>query len=486
MNARESRPSERRSEHRELSPRRPHPLPVAVLGTLLPALLAAQVCPAAERHAVAAKTNFLIILCDDLGYGDLGCFGHKAIKTPCLDRLADEGMRLTNCYASAPVCSPSRAGMLTGRTPYRCGIYDWIPENSPVHLRRSEVTVASLLKSAGYATCHVGKWHCNGKFNSPEQPQPGDHGFDYWFSTQNNALPSHRNPVNFARNGAEVGPLQGYSSTLIVEEAIRWLKGREAGKPFCLFVWFHSPHEPVATAENFVKMYPQATRPEEAIYWGNVTQMDHETGRLLKTLDDLKLRENTLVLFTSDNGPEYRAKHSFGLAGPLRGKKLHMYEGGIREPGIIRFPGKTRPGQVCDEPVINLDLLPTLCEIAGVKSPADRRIDGSSFLPIFDGKPIVRKRPLYWQYDLAQGGPKIAIRDGDWKLLAMADMKTFELYNLKSDPAESDNQAAKEPDRVKAMAETMTELYREINAEGPKWPLGTRKMPKRAFAKEKD
>ena len=211
---------------------------------------------AAKVGVADAKTNFFVILCDDLGYGDLACFGHPNIKTPNLDRLAGEGMKLTNCYASAPVCSPSRAGMLTGRNPYRCGIYDWIPENSPMHLRRSEITVAQLLKSAGYATCHVGKWHCNGMFNSPQQPQPGDHGFDHWFSTQNNALPSHRNPVNFVRTGTPVGPLDGYSSTLIVEEAMQWLKERKGEQPFCLFVWFHSPHEPVATADTFVKMYP--------------------------------------------------------------------------------------------------------------------------------------------------------------------------------------------------------------------------------------
>ena len=453
------------------------PLIVGWLAAGAAMLAAPRATFAAADQSAQPRLNFLIILADDLGYGDLGCFGHKTIKSPNLDKLAAAGMKLTNCYASAPVCSPSRAGMLTGRMPYRCGIYDWIQPDSPMHLRKEEVTVAALLRSAGYATCHVGKWHCNGKFNSPEQPQPNDHGFDWWFSTRNNADPSHHNPVNFVRNGKEVSPLEGYSSTLIVDEAIGWLRRRPSDRPFCLFVWFHSPHEPVATANEFVEMYPQATQPEEAVYWGNVTQMDYEAGRLLRALDDMQLRDNTFLFFTSDNGPEFRGNHPFGSAGPLRGKKSYLYEGGIREPGIIRFPGKTHPGQVCDEPITNLDLLPTLCALAGVKVPGDRPIDGASLLPIFAGRPIDRAHPLYWQYDKAVGGPTFALRDGDWKLLALPDLQTFELYNLKEDVAESNNLAAQQPQRVQAMAATLMRLYREIKAKGPTWPPGPGTRP---------
>ncbi|MAF09634.1 arylsulfatase, partial [Candidatus Poribacteria bacterium] len=150
-----------------------------------------------EDGAVGDRPNFVVFLCDDLGYGDLACYGHRAIRTPNLDALADEGVRLTDCYAAAPVCSPARAGLMTGRTPNRCGIYNWIPAGSPMHLQASETTVAGLLRDAGYATAVAGKWHLNGKFNSPDQPQPGDHGFDHWFATQNNAVPSHKDPINF-------------------------------------------------------------------------------------------------------------------------------------------------------------------------------------------------------------------------------------------------------------------------------------------------
>ncbi|MEA1951999.1 MAG: sulfatase-like hydrolase/transferase, partial [Planctomycetota bacterium] len=406
--------------------------------------------------------NFVVVLCDDLGYGDLACFGNKTIKTPCLDKLASEGMRLTDCYAAAPVCSPSRAGMLTGRTPNRLGVYDWIPEGSPMHVRRSEVTIATLLSRAGYDTCHVGKWHCNGKFNLPGQPQPVDHGFAHWFSTQNNAIPSHFNPVNFVCNGEKVGPVHGYSSKIVADEAINWLKNiRDRNRPFCLFVWYHEPHEPIAAPEKYTKLYPQANKRGEALYYGNVTQMDSQVGRLMKALDKQNLRDNTMVIFTSDNGPETLSRYksawrSHGTPGDLRGMKLWMYEGGIRVPGIIRWPGRTKPGQVCREPICGVDVLPTLCKIVGVEQPADRAIDGSSILPIFEGKPVNRKTPLFWQYNRALGWAKVAMRDGDWKILADAELKKFELYNIKNDISEKNNLAQKEPERLKKMKADLT------------------------------
>jgi len=436
-------------------------------------------CAALRRETAVAepherrRTNFLVVLCDDLGYGDLGCFGHRHIKTPHLDRFAAEGMKLTSCYAAAPVCSPSRAGMLTGRTPYRCGVYDWIPSGSSMHLPASELTVAKLLRRAGYATCHVGKWHCNGKFNSPEQPQPDDHGFEWWFSTQNNARPSHRNPTNFVRNGRPVGPLQGYSSDLIVDEAIDWIENHyDRTRPFCLFVWFHSPHEPIATADRFMQMYEGKTG---AIYYGNVTQMDYAFGRLLAALDRLGLSDDTFVLFTSDNGPEtlnrYRGAHrSFGSPGPLRGMKLHLYEGGIRVPGIIRWPGKVEAGAVCDEPVNGTDILPTLCGIAGVPVPQDRPIDGVDIRPIFEGRPLQRPVPLYWRYDRALSRPfTVAMRQGRWKLLADNGLTRFELYDLDSDIGERHNLAGREVIRLAQMRKVLQRLHQQIQQQGPKW-----------------
>ena len=309
---------------------------------------------AASTRAFSAPSsrppNIVTVLCDDLGYGDLHCFGHPSIQSPNLDRFAAQGTRFTDFYAAAPVCSPSRAGLLTGRTPDRCGIYDWIPPNNPMHLRRQEITWPALLRDHGYSTCLSGKWHLNGFFNSPQHPQPSDHGFQHWFATHNNAAPTHQNPNNFVRNGKPVGPLQGYSSTLIVDESIRWLDTLDSKSPFALHVCFHSPHEPIATAEEFTGRYPMADPRNRALYYGNVTQMDHEFGRLLAALQRRGDAENTLILFTSDNGPETLLRYpgsarSYGSANPLRSMKLSLYEGGYRVPGILHWPARLKPGR---------------------------------------------------------------------------------------------------------------------------------------------
>jgi len=436
--------------------------------------------------------NIVLILADDLGYGDLGCYGHPRIKTPHLDRLADEGLRLTNCYAAAANCSPARTGLMTGRTPYRVGIHNWIPMESPMHVRSREITIASLLRQHGYATCHVGKWHMNGRFNMPGQPQPGDHGFDHWFSTQNNALPCHHDPDNFVRNGRPVGRLEGYSAALVVDEAIAWLERIGAGvKPFFLYVCFHEPHEPIATAKRFADMYP-SDDPSLSAHHGNVTQADDAFGRLMRAVDKLGLRDTTLVFFTSDNGPAITNVHPHGSAGPLRDKKGSMYEGGIRVPGILRWPGHITPGTVCGEPVCGVDVLPTLCEIAGIPIPADRAIDGTSFLPIFEGKPIVRKTPLYWQFHYASSKAKVAMRVGDWKILGHlstpeskptvditpesqqaikeAELVAFELYNLRDDLGETTDLAATQPERLAPLASRLRQMHREVRDESPVWP----------------
>jgi arylsulfatase A len=179
------------------------------------ACLVLLVCVIAPAVAAEARPNIVLFLADDLGYGELGCYGNEAAITPNLDRFAAEGLKLTDCHSACPVCSPSRSALLTGRHPYRNGVFTWIPEGSPIHLRTSEITLPTLLRDAGYDTCHVGKWHLNGRFNSPDQPQPNDHGYAWWLATQNNAAPSHAFPENFVRNGAAIGRVDDYSAPFI-------------------------------------------------------------------------------------------------------------------------------------------------------------------------------------------------------------------------------------------------------------------------------
>jgi arylsulfatase A len=445
----------------------------------------------AAAPARSRPPNFVIALCDDMGYGDLSCYGHPVIKTPHLDRFARQGIRFTDCYAAAPVCSPSRAGLLTGRVPDRAGIYDWIPANSPMHLRRGEITISRLLQQAGYATCHSGKWHLNGMFNDPAQPQPSDHGFGHWFSTQNNASPSHLDPVNFVRNGRETGPLKGHSSKLIVDEAIEWLGTVDRDRPYFLFVCFHSPHEPVATDDDFIRPYSSDPERNRAIYYGNVAQTDHEFGRLMQALDRRGDVDNTFVMFTSDNGPETLKRYpgairSYGSPGPLRSMKLSLYEGGCRVPGMIRFPRRVKPGQTSATPVCSVDLLPTLCRLAGVALP-ERKLDGADITSVLDGKPFRRPRPLHWHYSNAIDAPRASLRDGDWKILGIPSkppdrvaggglpspgdytLDRFELYNLRADPGETTGLAAKEPARFAAMKKALLAAHEDVKADRIVW-----------------
>lgn len=440
----------------------------------------------------ADRPNVVLVLDDDLGYGDLHCFGGTDMRTPHLDKFASEGMKFTHCYAAHPNCSPSRTAIMTGRTPSRVGVRDWIPEESPVHLPRSEITIATLLHRAGYTTCHSGKWHLNGDFNKPSQPQPGDHGFDHWFSTQNNAYPNHHNPDNFVRNGKEVGVTHNYASAVVADEAIHWLRDiRDKSKPFFLYVCFHEPHEPIATDETYKKLYPSDDASFSA-HHGNITQMDASFGRLMQALDEEKLRDNTFVMFTSDNGPAITPQHPHGSAGPLRDKKGSMYEGGIRVPGIVRWPGKTKAGGVSEEPICGVDFLPTICDVTGTKAPSNRKLDGAGFLPALDGKPIARSTPLYWHFNRATSAVKIAVRMGDWKILATLDKnppargnditaeveqdfksaepQTFELYNLRKDVAESANLVEKEPAKFAELKTALIAKYHEVREEGRTWP----------------
>lgn len=430
------------------------------------ATLAAQSLPAVSTQTQTEDPpNMIYMLCDDLGYGDLSCYGHPIIQTPHIDRLASEGIRFTDCYSAAPVCSPARAGVLTGRTPHRCCIPDWIPTNSPTCLQHSEISVARLMKDKGYATAHCGKWHLNGVMDG-SQPTPGSHGFDHWFSTQNNASPTHKNPTNFVRNGEEVGEMVGYSSEIIAEETIAWMKANQS-RPFCIFVWFHSPHEPIASGPDFMERYADINEETRREYYGNVTQTDHAVGMIMNALGELKLDEKTLVMFTSDNGPEtlnrYRGSHrSHGSPGDMRAMKLHLYEGGIRVPGIARWTGTTPAGVENETPISGVDVLPTFCDLAGLTPPSDRAIDGTSIAPLLRNEAFKRDRALYWRYDKALSQPKIALRDGDWKLLVDSPFQNYELYNLRDDPQETTNVMRQNPTEFVSLKDQLITTHFDV------------------------
>ena len=409
-----------------------------------------------STSAYADRPNIVVMLCDDLGYGDLECYGHPRIKTPNLNRLAEGGVRLTSCYSAAPVCSPSRVGLLTGRSPNRAGVYDWIPPGNNqksdlrdmVHMRDSEVTIAKLLKDAGYATCMSGKWHCNSKFNSKAQPQPGDAGFEHWFGTQNNAAPSHENPHNFVRNGEPAGQLNGFSCQLVATEAIQWITKQheqDADKPFFLYLAFHEPHEPVASPKELVDVYRAAAKNEdEAHYFANVANVDKAVGRVVETLKNIGEFENTLIVFTSDNGPETlkryaRAKRSYGTPGNLRGMKLWTTDAGFRVAGIMHWTAMLKDRKPEDSQVVSsLDFLPTFCELAESQIPDTLALDGTSLVPWLRGEKLQRTKPLVWCYFNALNERRVAMRWKEWKMLARLNKATFpKRQNLSVEDRES-------------------------------------------------
>lgn len=437
------------------------------------------------------RPNFLMILLDDAGWTDVGCFGSQ-IDTPNIDRLAAEGMTFTDCHSAAPNCSPSRAGLLTGRIPPRAGIYSYLPPNHVMHLEDEEVTVAELLQQAGYHTGHFGKWHLSQLGTS--QPQPADQGFDYSLGTDNNAAPSHRNPVNFIRNGQPIGQTSGYSCQIVVNETIDWLtqlNDRDNAHPFFACVWFHEPHNPIASPPELVqkyrRLYPKLSK-KHATYYANIENADQAVGQLLQALDRLNETDDTVVFFTSDNGP----LNDFSCDG-LREKKSHVWEGGHRVPGIFRWPRHIGSGSACAVPISGIDYLPTVCEIAALPLPEGRVIDGTSIVPLLEGRAAEfdRPSPLYWFF--YRLNPAIAVRDGKWSLIATTndadrpkthalireDLKhirqshptVFQLFDLSTDLGQQRDVASQHPRTLKRLATTAKRLHREVVREGVNWDI---------------
>ncbi|MFI3264464.1 MAG: sulfatase-like hydrolase/transferase [Rikenellaceae bacterium] len=448
----------------------------------------------------AAQPNILVILCDDLGNGELSIYGHPVIKTPNLDQMANDGIMLTNCYSASPVSSPSRAGLLTGRSPNRAGFYDFIPGpkrsedcRELVHLQEYEQTIPAMLKEVGYSTCLSGKWHCSSYFASDKQPNPDHFGFDHWFATHNNSAPSHENPTNFVRNGEKAGNLTGFSCELVVDEALGWLSTREKNNetnPFYLQVCFHEPHEPIASPKEITAEYMDKSINEyQAEYYANVVNMDKQVGRLIEYLESNGY-ENTIVYFSSDNGPETlnrysRAIRSYGTTGGLKGMKLWTTDGGFHVPGIIYPIGMEMHKGQSDAIISSLDLMPTFAELAGATLP-DVILDGESFVSLLKTGDKERVKPLTWAFYDALNDHVVATRTEEWKILARLkngeeylpklhniydgnidyiksfELTDFELYHIAQDRNETTEVSAKYPAEFEKMKALINKQYGEL------------------------
>jgi arylsulfatase A len=430
----------------------------------------------------AAKPNFVIILIDDMGWRDVGCNGSTFFRTPNIDRLAASGMRFTNGYAACPVCSPTRASILTGRYPARLHLTDWLPGRAdrpsqkllrPVirqQLPLEEVTLARALKPSGYVSASIGKWHLGGPPYYPEK-----HGFDVNVGgTQTGSPPGgyfkFKTPTLMARNDRE------YLTDRLTEEAEKFLEANR-DRPFFLYLAHYAVHIPLQAKADLLEKYRGRAKADEPqnnpIYAAMIESVDDSVGRILKKLDGLHLSERTVVCFTSDNGglsvregPNTPATSN----APLRAGKGYLYEGGIREPFLVRWPGTVKPGSVCDVPVCSMDLFPTFLEVAGVAADPKRPLDGVSILPLLKQTGVPKREALYWHYPhySNQGGrPGGAVRQGDYKLIEHYEDGKLELFNLKDDPGETTDLAARMPDRARELHRLLQDWRKSVDAQMP-------------------
>ncbi len=345
--------------------------------------------PPAADPGEPSRPNIILCMADDQGFGDVGYYGNPIPKTPNLDNMAAAGLRFDRFNAAAPVCSPTRGSVLTGRHPNRFGCFSWGYE-----LRPEELTIAEILKSAGYATGHFGKWHL-GSVRADGPNNPGASGFDEWLSAVN----FYDNDPILSRKGRAVA-LKGESSMLAVEAALEFItSATDRGQPFLAVVWFGSPHNPHSATPETRAPYGDLPKAQRE-YYGEVTGVDLAMGRLRSALRDLKIDENTLVWYTSDNGPQGPEGRGEGSTGGLRGRKGTVWEGGLRVPTIIEWPAAIPEPRVTDVPCGSVDMLPTLLELTGAASPdPDRPLDGVSLAPLIRGRGEIPQRALgFWSY----------------------------------------------------------------------------------------
>lgn len=429
---------------------------------------AAQAC-FGQTSQSREQPNIIFILADDLGWGDLGCYGHPFLQTPNLDRLASQGMRFTGFYTNSAVCSPSRAAFLTGSFPARHRIHSALDtpavnkrNGSADYLEPAAANLARVLRDAGYTTGHFGKWHLG---SGPSAPKPTAYGFDEFRTSWPDAA---ADPHFWSR-----------TTGLMVDDAIRFVE-KHRGRPFYLNLWTLIPHailNPTPAEMDRYRGFGPPNIPHKGahqIYYGAVSGLDDQIGRLLARLSELGLDSNTLIIFSSDNGPEdidiYSVNHSgVGSSGPFRGRKRSLYEGGVRVPFLVRWPGRVPASGVNTSSVATaVDLLPTLAKLAGATVPSSCPCDGEDIVAALRGGDYKRRKPLMWEWRFDIYGhavnrsPMLAIRHGDWKLLMNPDRSRMELYDVPRDPTELQNLAAREPKVVEDLARQLIEWHRSL------------------------
>jgi arylsulfatase A-like enzyme len=425
-------------------------LSLLALGLLSPPLWAANQKP----------PNIIILLADDVGYGDLSCYGHPTIRTPHLDRMAMEGMRFTQFYVAASLCTPSRAALLTGRLPIRSGLNRVLNPDSNGGIPASEISIADALKKQGYATACVGKWHLG--HLAPFRPLR--HGFDSYYGL---FYSNDMTPVGLYRDNTEFeNPInQATLTERYTNEALAFIHGNlRSGRPqpFFLYLAYTMPHVPLAVSKRF------AGHSKRGLYGDVIEAIDWSVGEILQTLRDEHLAENTFVFFSSDNGPWLSKGECAGSAGLLREGKGSAWEGGFREPGIAWWPGQIPPGVVTTELAATLDLFPTCLTIAGADLPRDRPLDGKSLLPVLRGTGPGPRTTMFYYIDM----DLMAIRKGPWKAHFMTqtefDVKHRQaywpplLYHLEHDPSEQHNVADEFPEVVADLVQERERHQREI------------------------
>ena len=425
------------------------------------------------------RPNVIFILADDLGFAELGCYGNNFNETPNLDKLAGRGTMFTNAYASAPVCSPYRAALMTGQYPARVGITDYLRPNDPKHLSTDHITIAEMLKRAGYATGIIGKWHLTGYANhGAKEVPPNQHGFDEVIVSENRGIGggSYFHPYHFNREINKRLPGKEYLVDRCNLEALEFIERHKDG-PFFLYLSHYAVHTRLQGKDELVAKYEKKpgagkgnrARRNNPHLAAQLESIDEGVGMIMKKLDELSLAENTVLIFTSDNGGEDRVTSN----APLRAGKSTLYEGGIREPLIIRWPKVVKPGTVCNTPLSNIDFYPTFLQLAGLRPDPRQHLDGVSILPLLKNPGTeLGRNTLYWHYPLKKphflGGRSTgAIRKGDFKLIEFFDNGEVELYNLTEDIAEKNNLAEKLPEKAAELQKRLTEWRTQIGIEPP-------------------